>query len=98
VDSFPPTAMNDEASREFCPAFGLEIDKGLCWECCMADHGGPTDTAERLRAWVTLSSQFTSVADFQRVCAECQHCAWRPARWSTRAEPQSKDSTRPDGA
>jgi hypothetical protein len=40
---FPPAPVNDEAGRVFCPAFGRVIDDGLCWECCMAEHGGPTD-------------------------------------------------------
>src|SRR5437763_1881526 len=71
VDNFPPNPENDEAGRVFCPAFGHVIDDGLCWECCMADQGGPTDTAEALREWVATSGRFKSVADFQRVCAGC---------------------------
>jgi hypothetical protein len=77
VGGFPPSPVNDEAGRVSCPAFGRVIDTGLCWECCMADHGGPTDTAESLRRWVVASGAFASVADFQRVCAGCPHCAWR---------------------
>ncbi|MGF1583414.1 MAG: hypothetical protein ACFCD0_29180 [Gemmataceae bacterium] len=42
----------------------------------MADQVGPTDTAEELRRWVATSEVFSSVADFQRVCAKCPHCAW----------------------
>jgi hypothetical protein len=77
VEGFPRAPVNDERGRVFCPAFARVIDDGFCWECCMADHGGPTDTAEHLRRWVASSSRFTSVADFQRVCASCPHCAWR---------------------
>jgi hypothetical protein len=87
VESFPPKPVNDDAGRVFCPAFGRVIDDGLCWECCMADHGGPTDTAEALRRWVVTSGQFESVADFQRVCAGCPQCAWRPTEVSKQAEP-----------
>ena len=77
MDGFPAAPVNEEAGRVWCPAFGWVIDDGLCWECCMADHGGPTDTAEELRRWVAASGRFASVADFQRVCASCPHCAWR---------------------
>ena len=93
MDSFPPKPVNDEAGRVFCPAFSRVIDDGLCWECCMADHGGPTDTAEALRRWVVTSGQFESVADFQRVCAECPHCAWRTAEASKPAEPDAAPDT-----
>jgi hypothetical protein len=79
MDGFPPPPVNGEAGRVSCPALGRVIDDGLCWECCMAGHGGPTDTAEELRRWVASSGRFASVADFQRVCASCPHCAWRPA-------------------
>src|SRR5437870_2473886 len=47
--------------RVFCPAFARVIDDGLCWECCMAGHGGPTDTAEELRRWIAESGRFASV-------------------------------------
>lgn len=76
---FPPNPVNDEAGRVFCPAFARIIDDGLCWECCMADHGGPTSTAEELRQWVARSGRFASVTAFQEVCAGCPHCAWRSA-------------------
>jgi hypothetical protein len=79
MESFPPAAVNDEAGRVSCPAFGRMIDNGLCWECCMADEGGPADTAEELRRWVASSGRFASVLDFQQVCAGCPHCAWRVA-------------------
>jgi uncharacterized protein (TIGR02996 family) len=79
VDGFPRAPANDEPGRVFCPAFARVIDDGLCWECCMADQGGPTSTAEELRRWVARSGRFASVADFQQVCAGCPHCAWRPA-------------------
>jgi hypothetical protein len=74
---FPPAAVNDESGRVFCPAFDRVIDDGLCWECCMAGQGGPTDTAEALRRWVARSGRYASVAEFQQVCADCPHCAWR---------------------
>jgi hypothetical protein len=79
MDAFPPAPVNDEAGRVFCPAFGRVIDDGLCWECCMAEQGGPTDTAEDLRRWLAGSGRFASVAEFQQMCAGCPHCAWRPA-------------------
>jgi hypothetical protein len=75
---FPGGSGNDDPDQVHCPAFGQRIAYGLCWECCMADNGGPTDTAEQLRQWVARSGRFRSVADFQRVCAGCPHCAWRP--------------------
>jgi len=77
MDGFPRAPVNDEAGRVFCPAFAGVIDDGLCWECSMADHGGPTDTAEELRRWVRSSGRFASVAEFQQVCAGCPHCPWR---------------------
>jgi hypothetical protein len=86
VESFPPKPVNAEPDRVFCPAFGRVIDDGLCWECCMADNGGPTDTAEALRRWVATAGRFASVADFQRVCAGCPHCEWRPEEMSDPAE------------
>lgn len=49
VESFPPKQVNDNAGRVFCPAFDRVIDDGLCWECCMADHGGPTFQRRRLQ-------------------------------------------------
>jgi uncharacterized protein (TIGR02996 family) len=76
---FPPNPVNGVEGRVFCPAFARVIDDGLCWECCMADHGGPTSTAEELRRWVAESGRFASVGAFQEVCAGCAHCAWRPA-------------------
>jgi len=82
VENFPPVPVNDDANQVFCPAFDRVIDDGLCWECCMADQGGPSDTTEELRRWVVLSGRFASVADFQRVCANCSHCAWRSAESS----------------
>jgi hypothetical protein len=74
---FPPLPVNEEAQRVFCPAFGQSIDDGLCWECSMADQGGPGTTAEELRRWVAASGRFSSIADFQRVCARCRYCPWR---------------------
>jgi hypothetical protein len=93
VEYFPPKPVNDEAARVFCPALGRVIDDGLCWECCMADHGGPTDTAGALRRWVAASGRFQSVADFQRVCARCSHCAWRTAEVGRTAEPDTAPDT-----
>ena len=78
-DGFPRAPLNEEAGQVFCPAFARVIDNGLCWECCMADRGGPVDTAEELRRWVGRSGRFASVATFQKVCASCPHCAWRSA-------------------
>src|SRR5262249_39772943 len=48
-NGFPSNPVNDAEERVFCPAFALVIDDGPCWECSMADQGGPTDTAEELR-------------------------------------------------
>ena len=79
METFPPAPTNDAEGQVYCPGFGQMIDTGLCWECCMADHGGPADTAEELRRWVARSGRFASAADFQQVCAGCPHCAWRPA-------------------
>jgi uncharacterized protein (TIGR02996 family) len=76
---FPHYPVNGVESRVFCPAFAQVIDDGLCWECCMADQGGPTSTAEQLRCWVAESGRIASVRTFQEVCASCPNCAWRPA-------------------
>ena len=67
-----------EADRWHCPAFDRIIEGGFCWECSMAEYGGPTDTAEWLRHWAAGSS-FGSVADFQAVCAFCPHRPWHPS-------------------
>src|SRR5437879_1342547 len=79
MSSFPPAWINSLADRVPCPAFGKTIDAGLCWECAMADHGGPTDTAESLRRWIAETNRFSSVTDFQKVCAKCRYCPWQPA-------------------
>ncbi len=71
---FPPVPSNREANHVPCPAFNCIIDDGLCWECCMADRGGPADTAEELRRWIIMSNQFGSIAEFQEVCARCPYC------------------------
>jgi hypothetical protein len=76
---FPPVPLSDKGDQVFCPAFDRRIDDGLCWECCMAEQGGPTDTAAQLRRWVAESQRFASIAEFQQVCALCPHCAWRPS-------------------
>jgi hypothetical protein len=77
MDGFLPAPAVDEAGRVWRPAFGPVIDGGLCWERCMADRGGPADTADALRRWVTASGRFASVGDFQQVCAGCPHSTWR---------------------
>ena len=74
---FPAIPMGDKGNQVFCPAFDRHIDIGLCWECCMADQGGPTDTAVQLRNWIVDSQRFASIAEFQKVCALCEHCVWR---------------------
>ncbi len=87
-EAFPPPPVNDERHRWHCPAFGRVIDDGLCWECSMADHGGPTDTAEELRQWVAYTT-YGTIAGFQTVCAGCPHCPWprQPRGSATEAEP-----------
>jgi hypothetical protein len=74
---FPPHSVNSPEGRVFCPAFARVIDCGLCWECCMADQGGPISTAEQLRRWATESGRFASIRAFQQVCAGCPNCVWR---------------------
>jgi uncharacterized protein (TIGR02996 family) len=78
----PPWGLTDPELADVreawvCPAFGQRIADGLCWECCMAGHGGPASTTEWLRGWIAGSGRFGSLADFHRVCARCEHCAWR---------------------
>ncbi len=63
-------------TRYHCPAIGSVIQEGLCWEYCMAGHGGPKDAAEELREYVEKSTKYTTVADFQQICASCEHCCW----------------------
>ncbi len=75
--AFPPHPLNDGEGCWFCPGFGQVVDDGLCWECSMADQGGPTDTAEELRLWVKRSGRFGSIGEFQEICAKCIHCPWR---------------------
>ena len=69
---FPPPPVNTENQRWHCPAFGCVIDDGFCWECSMADHVGPTDTAEKLRLWAQ-DTPFSTVSGFQVICAGCPH-------------------------
>lgn len=71
----PQLPEQDASDRWHCPAFDRVIESGLCWECSMAGHGGPSDTAEWLRRWAA-GSRFGSVAGFQAVCAGCPHRPW----------------------
>ena len=73
---WPTDHLREGPEAWLCPALGQVVAAGLCWECCMAGHGGPTDTAEWLSGWVAGSGRFPSLAEFQRVCASCAHCAW----------------------
>lgn len=60
-----------------CPAIGLAIDRGLCWEYALAGRGGPADTARTLNAWIRRSDRFETLADFHEVCAHCRNRPWR---------------------
>lgn len=66
----------DDYQKYYCPAMEIEISEGACWEYCFADNGGPTDTTNWLKKWITTTGKFETIADFHKVCKDCKHCQW----------------------
>ncbi|MHC1694286.1 MAG: hypothetical protein AB9835_03210 [Eubacteriales bacterium] len=66
--------MNDDIV--FCLALNKNIPDGLCWEYCFATLDGPIDAEYSLSKLIKNSNEYSSIADFHKVCHKCRNCKW----------------------
>ena len=67
------TEKQTENNAWYCKAIDAEIDRGLCWEYCLAGSGGPIDTTNKLTLWIKNSNKYSTLDNFHKVCENCPH-------------------------